>query len=118
MILSVFDNLTERFIHLVLEEFAPVGNPAEQVIKAGNYQDSYQGAHEHPAGCGGANGAVADRPGAGGKDQWNKTSDEGEGGHLNRPEAQSSAFDSCLMEGHALPAPLHREFDDQDRVLA
>jgi hypothetical protein len=28
----VSDNLTERFIRLVLEELAPVGDPAEQVI--------------------------------------------------------------------------------------
>ena len=51
-------------------------------------------------------------------DQRNETGDEGEGGHLNRPEAQFSSFDACLVDGQALPAPLHREFDDQDRVLA
>src|SRR5271157_6239837 len=118
VVLVVLKNLTERFIRLVFEEFAPVGNPAEQVIKAGNDQDPNQGADEHPAGCGGANCAVSDRPGAGGKDQRKETGDEGEGGHLNRPEAQFSAFDGCLLEGHALPAPLDREFDDQDRVLA
>jgi hypothetical protein len=33
----VFDNLTERFIHLVLEEFALLGNPAEQVPLAFHY---------------------------------------------------------------------------------
>src|SRR5208282_3830726 len=114
----VFKNLTERFIRLVLDEFALVGHHTEQVIKAGNYQDPNQGAHEHPAGCGGANGAVSDRPGAGGIDQRKETGDEGEGGHLNRPEAQFCSFDGCLLEGHALPAPLDREFDDQDRVLA
>ena len=73
---------------------------------------------EHPAGCGGANGAVSDRPGTGGNDQRKETSDEGEGGHLNRPEAQFSAFDGRLLEGQALLAPLDREFHDQDRVLA
>src|SRR5271157_4090952 len=118
VVLCVLKNLTERSLRFVFEEFAPVGNPAEQVIKAGNDQDPNQGAQEHPAGSGGANGAVSDRPGAGGKDQRKETGDEGEGGHLNRPEARSSSFDACLMEGQALPAPLYREFDDQDRVLA
>ena len=117
-VMLVFENLTERFIHLVPEEAAPVGNPAEHVIKAGNDQDTDHGAHEHPADSRGANGAVSDRPGAGGEDQRKETGDEGEGGHLNRPEAQFSSFDGRLLEGQALPAPLHREFDDQDRVLA
>ena len=115
---SVNDPLAKRFIRLVLEEFALVGNHTEQVIKAGNDQDPDQGAQEHPADCGGADGAVSDRPGAGGNDQRKETGDEGEGGHQNRPEAQFSAFDGCLLEAHALLAPLHREFDDQDRVLA
>jgi hypothetical protein len=35
----VFVNLTEWFIHLVLEEVAPVGHPAEHVIKTGNDED-------------------------------------------------------------------------------
>ncbi len=47
-----------------------------------------------------------------------ETSDEGEGGHLNRPEAQFCAFDGRLVERHALHPPLDREFHDQDRVLA
>src|SRR6202040_2493262 len=89
-----------------------------QVIKAGNDQDPNHGAHEHPAGCGGANGAVSDRPGTGGTDQRNQTGDEGEGGHLNRPEARFSSFDGCLLEWQTILVPLNREFDDQDRVLA
>src|SRR4051794_38865863 len=48
----------KRFIRFVLDEFTPVGNHTEQVIKARNYQDPDQGAHEHPADRGGANGAV------------------------------------------------------------
>jgi hypothetical protein len=43
----VRDNLSDRFIRLVLEECTLVGNPTEQVIKAGNDQDPNQGAHEH-----------------------------------------------------------------------
>jgi len=39
-------------------------------------------------------------------------------GHQNRPEAQFSSFDGCFLEARALPAPLHREFDDENRVLA
>src|SRR5512135_3524735 len=118
VVLDVLKNLTERFIRHVSEEFAPVGHPAEQVVEAGNHQDPDHGAHEHPADSRTANGAVSDRPGAGGKDQRKKTSDEGEGGHLNRPEAQFSTFNGRLLERHALHAPLDREFDDQYRVLA
>src|SRR5271168_2742624 len=103
---------------LVPEEVAPVRNLTEDVVKAGNDQDPKQGAHEHPADCGGADGAVSDRPGAGGNDQRKETGDEGEGGHQNRPEPQFSSFDGCIPETHALLAPLYREFDDQDRVLA
>ena len=36
VVLVVLKNLTERFIRLVLDEAAPVGHPAEYVIKAGN----------------------------------------------------------------------------------
>ncbi len=114
----VFEPLAQRSMRLVLEEFAPAVKLAEQIIKAGNDQDSDDRADEHAAGSRGADGSVADRPGAGGHDQRKETSDEGEGGHLNRPEAQFCAFDGRLLERHALLPPLDREFHDQDRVLA
>ena len=63
---SVFEPLAERLIRLVLDEITLFGNHTEQVIKARNYKDSYHGAQEHPADCGGANGAVSDRTGPGG----------------------------------------------------
>lgn len=43
------DGLRKRFIRLVLDEFALLGNHTKQVIKTGNDQDPNQGAHEHPA---------------------------------------------------------------------
>ena len=75
------------------------------------------GANEHPARRGGADGSVADCPGAGGEDQRQEPRDEGEGGHLNRTETQLSSFNGCILQRQALLAPLDREFDDQDRVL-
>src|SRR5262249_8099283 len=88
VVVVVLKNLTERSMGIVFEEFAPAVNLAEQVIKAGNDQDSDDGADEHAAGSRGANGSVPDRPGAGGQDQRQETRDEGEGGHLDRPESQ------------------------------
>src|SRR5579872_2565542 len=80
---AVFESLTEGFVHLVPEEFAPVGNPAEQVIKTGNDQNPDYSAHEHSADTGGADGPVTDGPGAGGKDQRKEAGDERKGSHLN-----------------------------------
>ena len=59
----MFKNLAERPVHLVLEEFTPVGHLAKQVVKAGDYQHPDHGAEEHPAGSGGTDGSVADRTG-------------------------------------------------------
>src|SRR5262245_56104769 len=101
----VLEKLAERLIHFVLEELAIPGNPAEQVIQAGNDQNSQHGPHEHPADPRRANGAVSNCPGARGNDQWQETGDERERRHLNRPEAQFPSFDASLMEGEALPAP-------------
>src|SRR5512135_277245 len=114
----MFGSLTEGLIRLILEEVSLVGNLAEDVVKAGDHQDSDQGAHEHPADRGGTDGAVADRPGAGGDDQREEAGDEGEGGHQDRPEPQFPALDGRLLDAQALPAPLHREFHDEDRILA
>jgi hypothetical protein len=110
--------LTERPIRLVLEKVTTVSNLTEQVIEAWNDQDADDRADEHAADSRGADGSVPDRPGSGGNDERKETSDEGEGGHLNRTEAQFCAFDGRLLERHALHPPLHREFHDQDRVLA
>src|SRR4029079_9391674 len=64
--LFVFEDLTERLIVFIPDEFVPVGEPGEQIIQAGNHKDSDQSAHEHAADGGGANRAVSDRPGTGG----------------------------------------------------
>ena len=47
---SCSSKLTERFVHLVAEKSAPIGNLGEQVIQAGNDHDAHHGAHEHSAG--------------------------------------------------------------------
>ena len=44
--------------------------------------------------------------------------DEGEGGHQDRPEPQLAPFDGRILDARPFLAPLHRELDDQDRVLA
>ena len=84
----VFDGLAQRFVNLVLDEVAAlVGNHTENVVKAGDDQDTDHGAQQHPANCGTSNCAVADRPRSGGTDQWNQTGDEGERGHQNWPKS-------------------------------
>lgn len=40
----MFEKLAERLAGFVLQEFAAVGDPAEQVIKAGNHEDADHGA--------------------------------------------------------------------------
>src|SRR5579883_2231404 len=115
---TVFKNLTEWFIYLVIEDLASVSNLAPQVIEAGNDQDAQHRAQKHPPGSRGSNGSVSDRPSAGGKHQWNQTGNEGKGGHLNRPESQFPTFDGCVDERQALLSPLDGELHNQDGVFA
>src|SRR5579883_726984 len=115
---TVFKNLTEWFIYLVIEDLASVSNLAPQVIEAGNDQDAQHRAQKHPPGSRGSNGSVSDRPSAGGKHQWNQTGNEGKGGHLNRPESQFPTFDGCLQKRQTLLSPLDGEFHNQNGVLA
>ena len=65
----VFEPLAKRSVRLVFEEFATAVKVAEQIIKAGNDQDSDDRADKHAAGSRGADGSVPDRPGASGHDQ-------------------------------------------------
>src|SRR5262249_47247340 len=114
---ALFRNLAEWRMCLVLEQLAAAVQLAEQIIKAGDDQHADDCTDEHAASGRGANGSVANRPGAGSDDQRNEAGDEGEGCHLNRPEAQFGAFDGRLVERHAFEPPLDGEFHDQDRVL-
>ena len=108
----VFEDLAKRFIRLVLKKLSVSGKYTAQVVKAGNDKDTDDSTQQHPADCRCANRAVSDCPGTRGSDQWNQPGDEGEGGHENRPEAQFSSFDGCILETHAFVAALHREFND------
>ena len=55
-------NLTQRFMRFVLEEFPPAVKLGEQIIKAGNDQDSDDRADEHAAGSRGADGGLPIAP--------------------------------------------------------
>src|SRR5579883_807926 len=114
----MFENFTEWLIYLVIEDFASVSNLAPQVIQAGDDQDAQHRAQDHPPGSRGADGSVSNRPSTGGNNQRKQTGNEGEGGHLNRPESQFPTFDSCVNERQALLSPLDGELHNQDGVFA
>ena len=45
----VLEPLTQRLVGFVLQELLTVGYLAEQVIEAGNHEDTNHGTNEHPA---------------------------------------------------------------------
>ena len=113
-----FGNLTERFVMLITDELPTVGNLGEQVIEAGDHEDTDQGSHEHSADCRRTDRPVSDGPRTGGSHQRNQTGNEGEGGHHNRAETQLSSLNGSISDTQAFSAPLHREFNNQNGILA
>src|SRR5262249_14601720 len=91
---TVFDPLTKRFVVLILDELAPVGDHCKQVVKTGNAHHADQRTYEHPADRRGTDRPVANGTRTGGTDQRDQTGDKGERGHRDRPEAQITPFDS------------------------
>ncbi len=76
-----------------------------------------EGCDDHAAEHARTHGLPSGGAGAGRHDQWQDAEDEGQRGHYDRPETQSSRLTGRLGGLFAVSHALHGKLGDQDRVL-